>query len=133
MAGESTGRVSRSFSAGGVTVGGVIQTVTGDMVQTLSKVVPASSTNAEFDIAVDVSTIKGVGIEASHDTTVKTNSTSAPDNTLALVGGIPLIWTVGDIPANFLTVDVTKFYVTTGGSDTTVKFVAVTDSTPVLP
>lgn len=132
MAGESIGRVSRSFSAGGVTVGGVIQTVAGDMVATLSKIVPASTTNGEFDFAVDVSTVKGMAMEVSHDATVKTNSTSTPGNTLTLLAGIPVVWVAGDDADAFLTVDVTTFYVTTGGLDTAFRFVVVSDSTPVL-
>jgi hypothetical protein len=133
MAGESSARISRSVSAGGLTVGGTVQTVDGDMVATLSKTVPATSTNAEFDFNIDISTIKAIGMEVSQDTTVKTNSTSAPDDTLAMVGGKPLIWVTGDLAALFLSVDVTKFYLTTGGNDTTFKVTVVTDSTPVLP
>jgi hypothetical protein len=121
------------LSAGGVTVGGTVQSVLADLVTTLSKIVPAGATNIEFDVAVDVSAVKAAGIEASRDCTVKTNSTSAPDDTLSLVAGVPLIWVTGDAATFFLTADVTKFYITTpAGTDTTFKFTAAIDSTPVL-
>ena len=133
MAGESTARISRSLSAGGVTVGGTVQTVDGDMCATLSKTVPASLTNAEFDFNIDISTVKAIGLEVSHDATIKTNSTSSPGDTIAALGGKPMIWVTGDIASLFLTADVTKFYVTTGGNDTTFKVTVCSDSTPVLP
>lgn len=133
MAGEVVARVSRSLSVGGITVGGTAQTVMADYPQGLQKTIPGGTTNAEFDIAIDVSTVKAVGIETNHDATVKTNSTSVPDDTLALIGGVAMIWVTGDVASNFLTVDVTKLYVTIPGSvETLFKLTLVGDSTPVL-
>ena len=133
MAGETTARISRSVSVGGVTIGGTQQSVLTDGQVTLSKVVPGNTTDGRFNVTVDVSETKVMAIETSKDCTVETNSASSPSDTLALKANIPLIWVVGDAAAAFLTVDVTALYVTTGTDDTTLKFVAAIDTTPVLP
>jgi hypothetical protein len=131
MANEQSTKVNRSVTIGGVSIGGTVQTVTTDLVTAFQKTIP-TGTNTEVDITVDISTCKVMAIEADNDCTVKTNSTSAPDDTLALKARQPLIWADGDPSGlQFLTADVTKFYVTTTTA-TLLKFGSASDSTPVL-
>lgn len=132
MAGEPTGRITKSAIIGGLTIGGTVSTVAADTFVGGSKTFPIG-TNVEWDLnLIDISQIVLVAIEASTDTTVKTNSSGSPTDTLSLKANVPLIWQTGD-PAGqmFLSGDATKFYIT-NAAVSTVKFAALMDTTPVL-
>lgn len=133
MAGEAKAKVSQSFTAGGITVGGTQLTIdNGDFQIGFQKTLPAGA-NVEVDVTVDVSTILGFGIEASQDCDVYTNlpSTGSFVDHLVLKKNELLFWKSTNTNAFFLTADVTKFYVTTT-QDTVLKFAYAADSTPVL-
>lgn len=132
MAGESVATRVHSLTAGGVTVGGVTQTVAADRVTTFKKTIPANTTNGVVEVVVDISAVKACGIVANKACTVKTNSTSAPDDTLTLAENKPLIYVHTDPDSNlFLSADVTTLYVTTTVA-TELKVVVCEDSTPGL-
>ncbi len=82
-------------------------------------------------LALDVSAIKALLLLSDQDLTVETNDDAAPDDTLSLTGGVPLLWYEGcgyDCP---LSVDVTDLYLTAaGGAAGTLKVQALQDSTP---
>lgn len=123
VANELISRISKSLSIAGTTVGGTVQTVLGDEAVVVQKSL-AIGTNLEIDVAVNLSQVVAMGIEADKDCTVKTNNSTTPDDTVVLKAGQPLMWITGD-PAGtqFFTADVTKFFVTTTVV-TVVKFVA---------
>lgn len=132
MAGESKLNRNISISGGGVTVGGVTEQIEVDNIQTFSKTIPKNLTDAVVQKPeVDFSECKLMAIVASKDCTVKTNSTISPAETLELKANRPLHWIEGDPTANkFLSVDVTVWYVTTGGEDTLLKIIIGEDGTP---
>lgn len=130
MAGEASVRVSTSYTFGGGTIGGTVATVNPDAQIFMKKTIPANSTNVVFNVAIDVTAVTIAAIEANKDCTVKTNSTSTPDDTLALVANQAVGWRVGDVPALFLTEDVTVMYVTTGAEATTLSLGVGYDATP---
>ena len=130
MAGEKAVTVSTSYRFGAGTVGGTVATVNPDSQTFISKSIPANSTNFEIQIVVDVSTVTIAAIEASKDCTVKTNSTSDPDDTLALKAAQAIGWRTNDVATLFLTVDVVKFYITTGAEATLFTFGFGVDATP---
>ena len=76
--------------------------------------VPDSSTDLELLINIDVSTIQALILLSTKDMTLDTNSTGAPDDTIALKANAPLVWTNDGYHANPLGTDVTKFFLTTG-------------------
>jgi len=76
--------------------------------------IPASTTNQEILIAIDVSELKSLCLSSDYSLTIKTNSSGSPTDTIALVGGKPYIWTVNSYDTCKLTADVTKIYVTNG-------------------
>lgn len=123
MAGEPTVTVTRSIRNGSITVGGTVETIT------TAPYVPYYSetfgvvTDQEIDIGLTITKMKGVGIVADKACTLKTNSTSSPGNTFVLVANKPIIWASGDASANPVTVDITKFYLTTTVINTTLKMI----------
>jgi hypothetical protein len=79
---------------------------------TFDAAIAASQTNFEIDVDIPVSPeLKAFVLIADQNMTVKTNSTSAPDNTISLSANVPFFWITGQgsIP---LAAAVTKFYVT---------------------
>jgi len=135
MAGETDVQVSRSIRIGGLTIGGVGQTIPADKHVAIKKTVPKNSTNIQFDVAADISDAVGMAIEASQDCTVYTNdlSTGTPTDTLSLKKNVPVLWSLGDpVAAKFLSADVTAVYVTTGSEDTKLAFAVAEDVTPAF-
>lgn len=86
----------------------------------------------QFSIAIDVSQVRGFWIKAAAALTLKTNSSSAPDNTLVLKAGIPYYWSSTNSYDTFkLTIDVTTlFIVNASASATTCSCGYVFDATP---
>src|SRR5215471_13687905 len=81
----------------------------------LDEVVPAGSLNKEYDIKVTVAQIQCMVMMSSQNVTVKTNSTTTPGDTINLIANKQLVWTRDHVEAKFLSVDVTKMYVTDSG------------------
>jgi hypothetical protein len=111
-----THKVGIVFSTDAGAITSTADTYLVDSEVNLDEIVAAGATNKEYDIGITVAKIKDMVIMSSVPCTVKTNSTSAPDNTLTLAANKQLIWTVDHIETKFLTVDVTKFYVTVPGA-----------------
>lgn len=129
MAGEQTVRLTRSVQFGGITVGGITETVSANFTPQFQQEFSGVVTDAEITFPVDVSAVLVCAISANKDCTVKTNSTSVPDDTLALKANQPLVYRSTSGEANFLTADVTKFYLTTTET-TTLKIGVASDITP---
>jgi hypothetical protein len=89
------------------------ETPTGDTEINVSKQL-SSGTNQEIDFAVTQANLQSLCISTSTACTVKTNSTGSPQDTISLVAGQCLVWTlatdtIGKCPFSG---DVTKIYVT---------------------
>lgn len=126
-----THRMSSTFSRPGWSDQQIVDKVgTGEA--TVDEVITAGGTNVQVNVAIAYPTLKSLYIVSSQAATLKTNSSSAPDNTITLIAAQPYWWhdTIGT--ANPLTVNVTKIYVTNGSgtSDATLKLVALVDATP---
>lgn len=136
MANELSANINRSLSAGGITVGGVANTVTSDLHVAFRKTIPKNTTNARVHVgAIDVDAIQAIGIEANKDTTVNFNKpgTSTPTDIVSLKANKAVFWFLGDITsAKFVTVDFDDLFITTGLEDTLLKFVCAIDSTASL-
>lgn len=78
--------------------------------------VGADAVDLEMAIAIHVSAMKTFFMLSETDLTVKTNSTSVPDDTLILKAGVPISWHEKSNHSNPLTADVTKIYVTEDAS-----------------
>jgi hypothetical protein len=86
----------------------------------------AHATTREVDVNVDVSQIVSFFIYSDKDVTLKSNSTGAPAQTIALDAKKMLDWRSDDVAANPLTVDITKLFFVNAGStaadDAKIKF-----------
>jgi hypothetical protein len=105
-----------------------IATTQSDAVDKRQVELPANSTNKEVDITIDVSALKGIVLLADAAVTVKSNSSTEPDDNFDLGAGRDLSWITGQGDAPF-SADVTKLYLTSeaGGN---VNIWVYKDSTP---
>jgi|GEM_PF-3368687 len=90
-------------------------------------VVAANATNYQVAYALTVAKCQGFFMVADAAMTVKTNSTSAPDQTFTLAAGVPVAWMTG-AGACPVTVNVTTLYITSvpGGNLTILTLIDAT-------
>jgi hypothetical protein len=86
-------------------------------------------TDVLINLAIDVSTVKLFRIYSTTAATVETNSSSAPDDTLALAAGRCYDFVTGDPTPLLLTADVTAIYVTNAAA-TVLTIELLQDATP---
>jgi hypothetical protein len=129
--------VSLGATVGNTTVNGTKAYSADTRIQLDKVAINNGSTNKLVTLAgVDVSEMKALVILATQDMTLYTNDlgTGAPDDTLALKAGVPVIWTTDSLavhPKPF-TVDITSnIYLTNAsGSDGTLSIEIIQDPTP---
>lgn len=107
-----THSIVTSYKTAAITVTNTTDTYTSDGEVNESFVVPASTTNYEVDVVVDVSQIKAMVMYSDLAVTVKTNSTGTATDTIALAAKKQVVWTTDHLEAKPLTGDVTKMFVT---------------------
>lgn len=87
----------------------------------------------QINIAIDVSALVSLWIHSDQAVTIKTNSSSTPDDTLTPAAGIPIQWTNDSEYANPFAsaVDVTTIFVAnSSGATATLNIRALQDATP---
>lgn len=104
-------------------------TVSGDAEAKIDMTMPASQTNILYNIAFTYANIKSFALYCAAACTVKTNSSGAPDNTIAIPAGYNICWDTSSIFANPFTADVTKIYVT-NTAEAAFEFKVLYDPTP---
>ena len=95
--------------------------------------IPDSSTDLAVSWSVDVSAMSSCLIVADGGAlTVKTNSSSTPDDTFTLANGEPIVWVTGSGLANPITTDITSglFVTNSSGSAVTLRCYRLQDATP---
>lgn len=86
----------------------------------IEETVADSSTDMLVALTVDVTQVKAIYIVASVAMTFETNDGTTPTNTIALLAGVPYVWTTDSYDSLLLTGDVTALYMTnaSGGAGT---------------
>lgn len=107
------------------------KTYTGGGNPSVSESIADSETDLLVVYAVDVSAIQSIIINSTQDITIKTNSSGAPDETLAIVANASYVWTIDSLFTNELATDITALYVTnSSGAAAQLDIEAITDVTP---
>lgn len=98
----------------------------------LSEVIGASETDVAVALSVDVSAAAFVYLKATGgDLTVETNDGDAPDDTISLVDGVPVIFVKDKLGSNPFSADVTGgLFVTSGADGGTLDVQVLEDATP---
>lgn len=82
----------------------------------------ASGANQSYSLALVAATIRSIIITSDAAATIKTNSTTVPDDTIALDGSTPIVWgttkALGSKPINH---DVTTLYITPTSADVRIR------------
>jgi len=87
------------------------KTATADAIASIDATLTAAS-NVEYDIDFKYAQLKMLVIKCAVACTIKTNSSSEPDQTITIVAGEPFLWVFGGHFANPITADVSKVYIT---------------------
>lgn len=85
-------------------------------------------TNVEYEAAFTVAQIKSLAIYAAVACTIKTNSSSEPDDTITMVAGEIITWDENSVYACPITADVTSLFLTNAASGL-IQFYALYDPT----
>lgn len=90
------------------------------------------STDLKITIpTIDISAMKSLFIRSTQDVTIKTNSSSTPDDTLNVKSGSPVDWDDKSVHAKPLSADVSSIFVSnSSGSSATLTIYAAQDTTP---
>lgn len=100
----------------GISVGGIsnqnTQILTSEAGSSLAEAIPDSSTDLPVAFVLDLSECKSFYIKSDQALTVKTNSSSVPDDTLVLAANVGYLWQPLSIGAFVITVDIASLFVT---------------------
>jgi hypothetical protein len=102
---------THSVSAGGTTITGQ-SSVTNTGESKLDETLGAAQTNTEYDISFTQARVKAVVIKSAVACTIKTNSSSVPDDTISVAANVPIVWDTNSPFTCPFTANVTKFYIT---------------------
>lgn len=107
-------------------------TVSAGQENNLSEVVADQETDKAINWSADVSSMKSLMIHTTRDVTIKTNSSSTPDQTFTLKANQPLVWSANSPAVNPLTADVTGglFVTNSSGEDAKLTIKMLQDPTP---
>lgn len=111
-----THSVGTTYKTAALTLTNTTDTYTSDGEVNESFAVPASTTNMEVDVVIDVSQIKSMVLYSDQAVTIKTNSTGTATDTIALAAKKQVVWTTDHLESKPLTGDVTKMFVTNSNS-----------------
>ena len=105
------------------------QLLTGSEELNLDFTLSANTTNQQISLAFTKTLLQSIFIySATQNITLKTNSSSAPQETLTITAGIPAVWSVNDGFVNPFAGNVTTAYVTNAtATDTAVSIRCLTN------
>lgn len=114
-------------AAGGAVVTSV--SVTADAELNVDVTLSASTSDKEIDFILDQDNAQALCLYCSAACTIKTNSSSAPDDTISLTAGVAVLCKSNAEVLALLSADITKIYVTcSAGGD--LKIRSLSDITP---
>jgi len=106
----------------------------GDGIVQRSVALADPETDKQVALVLDVSTIKMLYMVSGVDLTLKTNSSSVPDDTISMLAGVPILFYAGSgyLIGDLFTADITTdiFLTTSGGGVSAFELRCVLDSTP---
>lgn len=96
----------------------------------IDEVIPQAATHLQLELAFEVAKLKSFLAISDVDLTIKTNSSSAPQETLTVGPDNPIFWCSDTGPAAPFAGDVTKIFVTeANASDARLQIKALVDPT----
>jgi hypothetical protein len=115
-----THTVSKSYKTDAGTTSSINYVKTGPSDLNYDGVIAPNTTNHEVDLVFTHASMTSICIYATGAVTIKSNSSSAPDNTVTMTDGQQIIWNSNEAGTNpFVTADVTKIFITNASSTVT--------------
>lgn len=111
--GVFTHSITTGYKSDEGTITSVVKTFTGDSETGIEDTLALGATNTHYALAITIAQIKSMVLYASKAVTIKTNSSTTPQETITLAAGQQMVWTndgtLGTIP---FAGNITAFYVT---------------------
>lgn len=104
--------ISFTATGGASSISGVTADATGTVGTQVDISIADGVTNQALALAIDISEVESIFLYTDGTLTVKTNSSSVPDQTLTFSANKPLAWVRGMPNTLPITVDVTTLYLT---------------------
>lgn len=96
----------------------------------LEETIADGQTNKAIAFTLDVSQLKAIVIVSDQNVTFETNDGSTPDETIALLAGVPYVWHYQSYHTCLLATDITGIFITNAsGSVATLQIEALYDAT----
>lgn len=122
--------LSDTVSAGGVTITQG-ESIEAGAANVIDESIPNGSTDLQVNLQCDISKAYVIAFICDQAVTLKTNSSSTPDDTIALAAGVMWKWVSTQGAANPLSADITALFVTNAsGSPGQLKAIVGLDPTP---
>ncbi|MDP9292787.1 MAG: hypothetical protein M3O82_10560 [Verrucomicrobiota bacterium] len=115
-AGVLTHVITTGYKNDAGTVSSVLKTYTGDAEENVEDVVAVGITNKLYTVAITKTQIVSMCIYSSGAVTIKTNSSSAPTETITLAAGDAKTWATDHAESCPFSANITALYVTNTGS-----------------
>lgn len=114
VTGVFTHSITKGYKTDEGTVTSVVTAITGDSEAGLEATIPVGGTNVPFVIAITRSQILSVCVYCSTSATIKTNSSSTPQDTINLAAGAQVVYEGAGATgaANPFSGNITAIYVT---------------------
>lgn len=112
---------SVAYTVGGAQIVNVATTQNGDAEQDIDAEIAVSTTNQLEPFAITKANLLAVMIYADGPLQIKTNSTSAPQDSIILTAGQEIAWMAGDAAAAPFSSNVTAIYVTNSSTSIAVN------------
>jgi hypothetical protein len=107
-----THTLTQSYATNVGTVTSATLTFTGDSEDDLDVAVPANATNQNYAIQFNKTALQSILITCDQAVTIKTNSSSSPQDTINLGANTPVIWYAASGATSPFAGNVTGIYVT---------------------
>jgi len=121
-----THRITQGYQTPEGTVSSVSQSYTDDAAINIDASVADGETAQEIDVAVTLANLKSCSLSSDKAVTIKTNSSSTPQETITLTAGQAIVWGHDHVEDAPFSGNLTKFYVANAsGAAARIRFSAL--------
>ena len=108
---------SLTYKTGEGTVVTTSQNYTSDGQVDVDDIVPPSTTNKNYALAITLANVKSLLIYSDQAVTIKTNSSGAPSDTINVKAGVPIAWNTDMLNSIPFATNVSQMFITNAGGN----------------
>jgi hypothetical protein len=134
MATNFTHTMGKTYKSDAGTVASTTQSFTGDAEIQYKGAIAANTTDGRITLAVTKANIRSMVIYCDQDCTIKTNSSTTPQETISVSAKVMVDWNTSSTASCPYSGNITDLYVTVGNTSAAANLLVthLVDQTPVL-